>query len=67
MKRRRNRPKHPAYGARNGNAVLSPVKVARARRMRACGGTWIEIGDALGCNESTVRRAVKGQTWRITA
>ena len=54
----------PAYGERNGNAVLLQDDVEYARRMRRKGATWVYIAEGLRVHESTVRRAVKGQTWR---
>lgn len=54
-----------AYGERNGNAILTRAKVNRAKRLRRLGDYWTSIAATLGCNESTVRRACKGQTWRV--
>ena len=54
----------PACGERNGNAVMTVLDVAFAQKWRDRGITWVDIGQWLAVNEATVRRAVKGQTWR---
>ena len=54
----------PACGERNGNAVLCNFRINSARKWRDRGNTWVDIAEWLNCNEATVRRAVKGQTWR---
>lgn len=51
-------------GEANGNARLTYEQVTSAKAMRAAGATFVQIGGALGVDESTIRRAVSGRAWK---
>ena len=59
----RKRPDSRPRGERNGAATLCREIVRAARELHRRGEPFMELARFYHCAESTIRRAVKGQTW----
>lgn len=55
--------KNRAFGCRNGQAKLNPLKVEVMRALRLSGQTFRSIAADFGVDASTVRRACAGKHW----
>lgn len=60
----RRMPLNRRHGEDHWLAALNEAKVREIRRLRTEGLGYTLIARAIGSNETTVKRVIKGQTWR---
>lgn len=53
-----------AAGARNGNAKLDPIAVARIRLHYAEGARQVDLADSFGVTQSMISKVVRGDYWK---
>ena len=51
-------------GTDSHRAKLTPELIRKAKTMRENGATFVEIGKIVGVDESSIRHAISGKTWK---